>query len=115
MQKQKDQEEQKINDQKKQKREELEVQNIRKWENKFDEEVKLKEKEEELKFEKLKQKEQQLLNEKENESNFSELKNTKPDYALLLSWHMKDSIMSKIRQDGFRGKFIIPLPNVEIV
>jgi 2-polyprenyl-3-methyl-5-hydroxy-6-metoxy-1,4-benzoquinol methylase len=45
----------------------------------------------------------------------NELKNTKPDYALLLSWHMKDSIMSKIRQDGFRGKFIIPLPNVEIV
>ncbi len=45
----------------------------------------------------------------------NELKNTNPDYALLLSWHMKDSIIPKIRQDGFKGKFIIPLPNVEII
>jgi len=38
-----------------------------------------------------------------------------PDYALLLSWHLKDSIIPKIRKDGYRGKFIIPLPDVEII
>lgn len=38
-----------------------------------------------------------------------------PDFALLLSWHLKDSIMPKIRNDGYKGKFIIPLPTVEIV
>lgn len=38
-----------------------------------------------------------------------------PDYALLLSWHLKESIMPKIRKDGYKGKFIIPLPRIEIV
>lgn len=33
-----------------------------------------------------------------------------PDYALLLSWHISDELMPKIRQKGFKGKFIIPLP-----
>ena len=45
----------------------------------------------------------------------NELKNTHPDYALLLSWHLKESIIPKIRQDGFEGKFIIPLPKIEII
>ena len=38
-----------------------------------------------------------------------------PDYALLLSWHLKDSIIPKLRQNGFKGKFIIPLPKPHIL
>jgi len=38
-----------------------------------------------------------------------------PDYALLLSWHLKDSMISKIKKDGYEGKFIIPLPKVEVI
>ncbi len=33
-----------------------------------------------------------------------------PDYALLLSWHIADEIALKIRDNGFRGDFIVPLP-----
>lgn len=44
-----------------------------------------------------------------------ELSKANPDYALLLSWHLKESIIPKIRDGGFKGKFIIPLPNVEIL
>ena len=38
-----------------------------------------------------------------------------PPYALILSWHIADIIMPKIRQMGYRGKFIIPLPEPEII
>ncbi|MGI0011644.1 MAG: methyltransferase domain-containing protein, partial [Nitrosopumilaceae archaeon] len=38
-----------------------------------------------------------------------------PDYALLLSWHLGDSIISKIKNDGYKGKIIIPLPEPIIV
>lgn len=33
-----------------------------------------------------------------------------PDFALLLSWHLSESIIDKIRKDGFKGKIIVPLP-----
>jgi hypothetical protein len=33
-----------------------------------------------------------------------------PEYALLLSWHIGDELSSKLRQLGFKGKFIVPLP-----
>ena len=33
-----------------------------------------------------------------------------PEYALLLSWHIADELMPKLRNKGFRGGFIIPLP-----
>lgn len=38
-----------------------------------------------------------------------------PDYAMLLSWHIADELASKIRQKGFRGKFIVPLPAPRII
>ena len=38
-----------------------------------------------------------------------------PDYALLLSWHLSDSIVSKIKKDGYRGKIIVPLPEPKII
>ncbi len=44
-----------------------------------------------------------------------ELIKIQPDYALLLSWHFKDSLIPKMQQAGYKGKFIIPLPKVEII
>jgi hypothetical protein len=41
--------------------------------------------------------------------------NDQPDYALLLSWHLSDSIISKIKKDGYLGKIIVPLPKPKII
>ena len=38
-----------------------------------------------------------------------------PDYAILLSWNMAESIMPKYRDAGFKGKFILPVPQVEVL
>jgi 2-polyprenyl-3-methyl-5-hydroxy-6-metoxy-1,4-benzoquinol methylase len=38
-----------------------------------------------------------------------------PEYALLFSWHIADELMPKLRQKGFKGDFIIPLPTPRIV
>ena len=38
-----------------------------------------------------------------------------PDYVLLLAWHLKDAIVEKWKKKGLKSKFIIPLPNVEII
>lgn len=38
-----------------------------------------------------------------------------PEYALLLSWHIADELIINLRAKGYRGKFIIPLPNPRIV
>ena len=38
-----------------------------------------------------------------------------PEFALLLSWHLKDSIIPKLRKDGYNGKFIVPLPQPKIL
>ncbi len=39
----------------------------------------------------------------------------KPDYAFLLSWHIADELAPKIREKGFRGKFIVPLPSPSVL
>jgi C-methyltransferase C-terminal domain/Putative zinc binding domain/Methyltransferase domain len=44
----------------------------------------------------------------------SRLVEDQPEYALLFAWHVKDSIIPKLRVMGYRGKFIIPLPHLEI-
>lgn len=33
-----------------------------------------------------------------------------PEFALILSWHIADELAQKIRANGFKGKFICPLP-----
>jgi SAM-dependent methyltransferase len=33
-----------------------------------------------------------------------------PDYALLLSWHVAEELVPRLRKEGFGGRFIIPLP-----
>ncbi len=37
-----------------------------------------------------------------------------PEYALLLSWHIADELMPKLRAKGFKGKYIVPLPSPRI-
>ena len=38
-----------------------------------------------------------------------------PDYALLLSWHIADELMPILRRKGFKGKFIVPLPEPKVI
>ena len=38
-----------------------------------------------------------------------------PEYALLFSWHIADELIPKLREKGYRGKFIVPLPSPMIV
>lgn len=38
-----------------------------------------------------------------------------PEYALMLSWHIADELIPKLKQKGYKGKFIVPLPNPRIV
>ena len=45
----------------------------------------------------------------------SKLIDDQPDYALLLSWHIAEELMPNLRQKGFRGKFLIPLPKPVII
>lgn len=45
----------------------------------------------------------------------SRLFQDQPDYALLLSWHITDELVPKLRQKGFKGDFIVPLPEPRVV
>jgi hypothetical protein len=45
----------------------------------------------------------------------SKLTADQPEYALLFSWHIADELIPKLRQKGYRGKFIVPLPSPVIV
>ncbi|MBW2977064.1 class I SAM-dependent methyltransferase [Candidatus Woesearchaeota archaeon] len=45
----------------------------------------------------------------------SKLFEDQPDYALLLSWHIADELASKLREKGFKGEFIVPLPKPGIL
>jgi hypothetical protein len=38
-----------------------------------------------------------------------------PEYALLLSWHIADELIPKLRSKGYKGDFIVPLPSPRIV
>ena len=38
-----------------------------------------------------------------------------PDYILLLAWHLSEPIINKWRKRGIRSKFIVPLPEVQII
>ena len=45
----------------------------------------------------------------------SSLYQDQPDFALLFSWHIADELIPKIREKGFKGGFIVPLPHPRIV
>jgi SAM-dependent methyltransferase len=38
-----------------------------------------------------------------------------PEYALMLSWHIADELVPKLRDKGFRGGFVVPLPEPRLV
>lgn len=38
-----------------------------------------------------------------------------PEYAMLLSWHIADELVANLRKKGYRGRFIVPLPEPRIV
>lgn len=40
---------------------------------------------------------------------------TPPDYLVILSWNFADEIMTKCRDAGYTGKFIIPIPDFKII
>lgn len=39
----------------------------------------------------------------------------RPEYALLLSWHIADELAENLRRRGYDGRFITPLPNPAIL
>ena len=38
-----------------------------------------------------------------------------PDYVLLFSWHIADELVPKLRDRGYRGRFVVPLPEPRLV
>jgi hypothetical protein len=38
-----------------------------------------------------------------------------PPHALLFSWHIADSLVPKLREMGYRGRLIVPLPEPRII
>ena len=38
-----------------------------------------------------------------------------PDYLLILSWHIAEELIEKIKDHGYKGKFIIPLPIPRVI
>jgi hypothetical protein len=45
----------------------------------------------------------------------SKLFEDQPDYALLLSWHIADELISKLQDRGYQGRFIVPLPTPRVI
>jgi len=45
----------------------------------------------------------------------SRLCEDQPEYVLLLSWHIADELIPKLRHKGYQGKYICPLPEPRIV
>lgn len=39
----------------------------------------------------------------------------RPEWLLLLSWHIGEELMPKLREKGYRGGFVIPLPTPRAV
>jgi hypothetical protein len=38
-----------------------------------------------------------------------------PEFALLLSWHIADELVTNLRRKGFKGQFITPLPEPRVI
>ena len=39
----------------------------------------------------------------------------KPNYLLLLSWHISKDLIKSFRKKGYKGKFVVPLPYPKII
>ena len=38
----------------------------------------------------------------------------KPDYVIILAWHLKKTIIRLLLKKGYKGNFIIPLPILKV-
>ncbi len=38
-----------------------------------------------------------------------------PEYAMLLSWHIAEELAPKLREKGYKGRFIVPLPEPRVL
>lgn len=47
------------------------------------------------------------------EENFSKIRNYK--FLVIFSWHIKDQLISIYKKNGYKGRFIIPLPSPNII
>lgn len=47
--------------------------------------------------------------------NEAKLFSDQPEYALLLSWNLAEELVAKLRQLGYKGKFILPTPKPKIL
>jgi len=45
----------------------------------------------------------------------SKLFKDQPEYALFLSWHIGEELAPKLREKGYKGRFIVPLPQPRIL
>ncbi|MBI2084146.1 MAG: class I SAM-dependent methyltransferase [Candidatus Aenigmarchaeota archaeon] len=45
----------------------------------------------------------------------SEMVKDQPEYAVMLPWNIKDDIIPKIRNKGYKGKIIIPIPEPSVI
>jgi hypothetical protein len=45
----------------------------------------------------------------------SQLYIDQPEYVMLLSWHIADELIPKLKEKGYKGKYILPLPTPRIV
>ena len=39
----------------------------------------------------------------------------KPDYVIILAWHLTKIIINLLLKKGYKGNFIVPLPNLKIL
>jgi hypothetical protein len=37
-----------------------------------------------------------------------------PDFVIILAWHLKERLTKNLVKNGYKGKFIIPLPKLKI-
>ncbi len=44
-----------------------------------------------------------------------ELERNPPDYLVILSWNFADEIIDKCKKAGYKGKFIIPIPEFKVI
>ena len=42
--------------------------------------------------------------------NEKKLYEDQPEYAFIFSWHITDELITNLKNKGFKGKFIVPLP-----
>ena len=39
----------------------------------------------------------------------------RPDYVIILAWHLKKRIIQLLKNKGYKGDFIAPLPKLKII